>query len=69
MNDVKTTLRTARLAIGMTQQELADKAGVHVSLIRKIEGGKIQIGNITAQNYIHIKQALKCRDKDLLENE
>ena len=51
---------------GLTQQQLADAAGVNVSLVRKIEGGTVAIGNITAKNLLALADALNVDPRDLI---
>jgi transcriptional regulator with XRE-family HTH domain len=57
---------TARKAAGLTQAKLADKAGVNISLIAKIEIGDINPANTTAKNLIAIAKALNVNPEDLI---
>lgn len=50
----------------MTQQELAEKAGVGLRLIQKVEGGESQAGNLTARNLLSIADALGVDPKKLI---
>ena len=54
---------------GLTQQQLADAAGVNVSLVRKIEGGTVSIGNITAKNLLALADALNVAPRRLVTNQ
>ena len=54
---------------GLTQQQLADAAGVNVSLIRKIEGGTASINNITAKNLIALADVLNVDPRSLVTNQ
>lgn len=55
-----------RRKAGLTQQALADKAGVGLRLIQKVEGGEAQAGNLTAQNLLSIADALGVDPRRLL---
>lgn len=50
----------------MTQQELAEKAGVGLRLIQKVEGGEALAGNLTARNLLSIADALGVDPKKLI---
>lgn len=51
----------------MTQAGLAEKSGVNIRQIRKIEAGDIRIGNITLTNAARLAAALGVRIEDLLK--
>lgn len=51
-------LRYARIAAGLTQQQLADISGVNVRQIRRVEIGEAEAGNLTAKNMLAIADAL-----------
>ena len=55
-----------RRKAGLTQQALADKAGVGLRLIQKVEGGEAQAGNLTARNLLSIADALGVDPRRLL---
>ena len=59
-------IKTARLAAGMTQQELADKIGVKQSWVGKLEAGEIKIENITARKLVDLAAALGIDPRELL---
>lgn len=50
-------VRRERLAIGMTQEELADLSELHLRTVQKIEAGDINILITTAQG---LQKALGC---------
>lgn len=54
-----TRLEWERRGAGMGQKELAEKAGVNIRLIQKVESGEYQAGNLTAKNLLAIAAALK----------
>lgn len=60
-------LKDLRQAAGMTQAALAEKSGVNIRQIRKIELGEIKIGNITLQNAARFAGALGVSIETLLE--
>lgn len=59
--------KALRQSTGLTQQQLADQARVSVSLIRKLECGTADIGNIAARNLIAISAALDVDPRTLIE--
>ena len=59
-------IKTARLAAGLTQKELADKIGVKQSWVGKLEAGEIKIENITARKLIGLAAALGLDPRELL---
>ncbi len=52
------TIKEARKAARMTQQQLADESGVNVRQIQRMESGESLAGNLTAKNLIAIADAL-----------
>lgn len=56
-------LRAARLNRNWTQEDLADKAGLHFTYIGQAERG---LRNITLQSLEKIAKALKVKGGDLL---
>lgn len=62
------TIKLARQSAGLTQQQLADRAGINVRQIRKIESGEIKLSNLTAGNYIRICQVLDLDPWKLLDD-
>ena len=51
---------------GLSQQALADKSGVYIRQIQKVESGASKIGNLTLRNAVSIADALGVDVKDLL---
>lgn len=51
-------LKELRKFMGITQKELADKSGIHVRHIQRLEAGASDIENITAQNKEAIEKVL-----------
>lgn len=52
------SLVSARHAAKLTQKGLADASGLHIRQIQKIEGGEVPLGNITAENFMALANAL-----------
>lgn len=59
-------LRDARIAAGLTQNELADLSGVNARQIRRVEIGEAEAGNLTAKNLLAIADALGVDPHTLL---
>ena len=59
-------LRDARIAAGLTQQELANLSGVNARQIRRVEIGEAEAGNLTAKNLLAIADALGVEVRDLI---
>ncbi len=62
-------LRDARLAAGLTQQQLAKLSGVNPRQIQKVEAGEIKAGNMTASNLLAIADALGVDPRSLIQEE
>jgi transcriptional regulator with XRE-family HTH domain len=58
-------IRKRRLALGLTQEELAEKADLHWTYISGIERG---VRNVTIANLFHIATALGVRVRDLVKD-
>jgi transcriptional regulator with XRE-family HTH domain len=56
-------LRALRGAKGLSQESLADKAGLHRSYVWGIENGR---RNVSLENIVRIARALHVRPRDLL---
>ena len=57
-------VRKERLAQGYSQEDLAERAGVHRTYVGMIERGE---KNITLLNITKIAEALRIRPRDLLD--
>ena len=60
------TIKYARKAARMTQQQLADESGVNIRQIQRVESGASQAGNLTAKNLIAIADALGIDPHELI---
>jgi transcriptional regulator with XRE-family HTH domain len=58
-------LRIARKIAGLTQQELADRAGVDPSLISLLESGKREIKTVAYQTVVRLARALGVEPEEL----
>ena len=55
-----------RSVMGMTQKELAEKAGINIRQIQKYESGEYDTGNMTLKNAVSLAKVLECNAEDLL---
>ena len=60
-------IKKIRTSYGMTQQQLADRTGINLRQIQKIESGEIKIENISAKNFMALAEAMKISPKELLK--
>lgn len=61
--EAQSSLRTIRIKRGLTQSELARRAGMHRNSIRKLENGTTQ--EVTSENASALAGALKAAISDL----
>ena len=62
----KTWLLYYRLQRGMTQAQLAEKSGVNIRQLQRVELGEAEAGNLTARNLFAIADALDVDPRALL---
>ena len=55
-----------RLKRGMTQSQLAQKSGINIRQIQRVELGEAEAGNLTAKNLLAIADALVVDVRDLV---
>ncbi len=65
-NNPITRLEWARISAGLTTAELAERSGVNVRAIQKVESGEAQAGNMTARNMLAIADALDVDIRELI---
>lgn len=65
-NNPITKLEWARISAGLTTAELAERSGVNVRAIQKVESGEAQAGNMTARNIFAIADALDVDIRELI---
>ena len=61
-----TKLEWSRRMAGMTQAQLAEKSGVYIRQIQRVEMGESEAGNLTAKNLLSIADALGVDARDLI---
>lgn len=61
-----TKLEWSRRMAGMTQAQLAEKSGVYIRQIQRVELGEAEAGNLTAKNLLPIADALGVDARDLI---
>ncbi|WP_270458479.1 helix-turn-helix domain-containing protein [Faecalimonas umbilicata] len=62
-------VKNLRTSLNITQQELANRAGINLRQIQKYESGEYDIGNMTLKNAIALSDALGCDIKELLKSD
>lgn len=55
-------IKELRIAAGMTQRELAEKAGVNIRQIQKYEVDQPEVGNISLRIAVSLADALGVND-------
>ena len=63
----KSQLKLQRVAIGMTQAQLAEASGVNIRQIQRVESGSSTESNMTAKNLLAMADALGVDPHILLE--
>lgn len=61
-----TKLEWSRRMAGMTQAQLAEKSGVYIRQIQRVELGEAEAGNLTAKNLLSMADALGVDARDLI---
>lgn len=64
-----TKLQEMRKTVGLTQAELAEKAGLKISVLRQYEIGFRSINNAAAIAVWRLAQVLECSIEDIFEPE
>lgn len=59
-------IKTYRKKQGLTQTDLANRAGLNIRQIQKIENGEAQTKNVTLKTMQAIAQALNAKIDDLI---
>lgn len=65
-NNPITNLEWARVGVGMSIKELAEKSGVPYVTIAKVEGGTAKAENLTAKNLLALAKALRVAPAELV---
>ncbi|MDU3781895.1 MAG: helix-turn-helix transcriptional regulator, partial [Flavonifractor plautii] len=61
-----TRLTYERVKAGLTQKQLAERSGVNIRQIQRVELGEAEAGNLTAKNLLAIADALGVELRRLL---
>ena len=61
-----TKLEWSRRMAGMTQAQLAEKSGIYIRQIQKVESGEIETGNMAAKTLFALADALGVDISELL---
>lgn len=61
------TLKEIRKKLGMTQKELAEKAGINIRQLQKYESGEYSLENMTIKTANLISGALECSVETLIK--
>lgn len=64
--ELNNRIKTYRKKQGLTQTDLANRAGLNIRQIQKIENGEAQTENITLKTMQAIAQALNAKIDDLI---
>lgn len=64
-NNINKLLYQRSLA-GMTQQQVADAAGMNIRQIQKFESGERDLGNMTLRNALSLAKSLDCEVSDFV---
>lgn len=59
-------IKTYRKKQGLTQTDLANRAGLNIRQVQKIENDEVQIENVTLKTMQAIAQALNAKIDDLI---
>lgn len=59
-------LEWARLGAGLGQKELAERSGVNVNYIQRVELGQGKAGNMAAKNLLALAKALGVNPEELI---
>lgn len=63
---MKNHIKTYRKKQGLTQTDLANRAGLNIRQIQKIENDEVQTENVTLKTMQAIAQALNAKIDDLI---
>ena len=66
-NNPVSRLAYLRTGAGLKQRELAEKSGINIRQIQRIENGESEMRNVTLGNAIALADALNVDVKELLE--
>ena len=65
-NQAFSKIRWYRMAAGMSQLRLAEKSGINIRQIQKLEKGEIDVDRVMAKNIVALADALEVNARYLL---
>lgn len=69
MKDNVSRVQILRVALGLTQKELAERSNINIRQIQKYEYGEYDTGKMMLRNAIALADALECDVRELMEHE
>ena len=68
MKDNVSRVQILRVALGLTQKELAERSNINIRQIHKYEYGEYDTGKMMLRNAIALADALECDVRELMEH-
>ena len=68
MKDNVSRVQILRVALGLTQKELAERSNINIRQIQKYEYGEYDTGKMMLRNAIALAEALECDVRELMEH-
>ena len=68
MKDNVSRVQILRVALGLTQKELAERSNINIRQIQKYEYGEYDTGKMMLRNAIALADALECAVRELMEH-
>ena len=68
MKDNVSRVQILRVALGLTQKELAERSNINIRQVQKYEYGEYDTGKMMLRNAIALADALECDVRELMEH-
>ena len=68
MKDNVSRVQILRVALGLTEKELAERSNINIRQIQKYEYGEYDTGKMMLRNAIALADALECDVRELMEH-
>ena len=68
MKDNVSRVQILRVALGLTQKELAERSNINIRQIQKYEYGEYDTGKMMLRNAIALADALECDVRELMDH-
>ena len=68
MKDNVSRVQILRVALGLTQKELAERSNINIRQIQKYEYGEYDTGKMMLRNATALADALECDVRELMEH-